>query len=172
MSTLEFTQQLSSLNPVLRDFTKKFTSDRDESLDLVQDTVMKALMHQKKFKKNTNLRGWLFTIMRNTFINNYRKLKRSRTTLDNTTTRYFLHVEDTHTFNMPEKKFEYQDIWNQVNTLRDELLTPFTMYVSGYKYNEISEHLSIPLGTVKNRIFNARQAIQKKLRGYSSYKMK
>ncbi len=166
MSTPEFTRQLTQLNPVLRAFTKKFTSDRDESLDLVQDTLVKALIHKNKFRENTNLKGWLFTIMRNTFINNYRKNQRSKTYTDSTENQFFLHAEDTYTFNKPEKSFEYQDMWNQVDALREELRTPFKMYTSGYKYHEIAEHLEIPLGTVKNRIFNARKEIQSRIAGY------
>jgi RNA polymerase sigma factor (sigma-70 family) len=166
MSTTEFTQQLTSLNPVLRSFTKKFTSDRDESLDLVQDTLMKAFTNRDKFRKDTNFKGWLFTIMRNTYINNYRKQQREKTSNDTTKNLYFLNVEDTHTFNKPETNFEYHDIWKNVNELREELLTPFKLHTSGYKYEEIAEHLEIPLGTVKNRIFQARKEIQKKLAGY------
>lgn len=166
MSTAEFTQQLTSLNPVLRSFTKKFTSDKDESLDLVQDTLMKAFTNRDKFRKDTNFKGWLFTIMRNTYINKYRKQQREKTSTDTTKNLYFLNVEDTHTFNKPETNFEYQDIWKNVNELRDELLTPFKLHTSGYKYEEIAAHLDIPLGTVKNRIFQARKEIQKKLAGY------
>lgn len=166
MSTIEFTQQISNLNPVLRAFTRRFTSDRDESLDLVQDTLLRALMYKDKFKEDTNLKGWLFTIMRNTFINKYRKDKRAKTSHDNTKELYFLNVEDTHTFNKPETNFEYHDIWRQVNELREEFLIPFKMHTSGYKYHEIAEHLKIPVGTVKNRIFHARKEIQKKLAGY------
>ena len=166
MSTTEFTQQLTGLNPVLRSFTKKFTSDRDESLDLVQDTLIKALTNKDKFKKDTNLKAWLFTIMRNTYINNYRKHKREKTSTDSTKNLYFLNVEDTHTFNKPERTFEYHDIWKNINELREELLTPFKLYTSGYKYEEIAKHIGIPIGTVKNRIFHARKEIQSKLAGY------
>ncbi len=128
--------------------------------------MLKALTYKDKFREDTNLKGWLFTIMRNTFINNYRKNQRAKTSHDDTKELYFLNVEDTHTFNSPESNFEYHDIWKHVNTLRDELLTPFKMHASGYKYHEISEHLNIPIGTVKNRIFHARKEIQQKLAGY------
>jgi len=154
MSTIEFSRQISSLHSVLRAFTRRFTSDRDESLDLVQDTMLKALTYKDKFREETNLKGWLFTIMRNTFINNYRKNKRAKTSLDSTKELFFLNVEDTHTFNRPASTFEYNDLWSHVN---------FKMYTSGFKYYEIAEHQKIPIGTVKNRIHKARKEIQKKM---------
>src|SRR5688572_28074143 len=99
MSTLELNHQISRLHTEMRAFTTRFTSDREESLDLVQDTILKALMHQDKFRENTNLKGWLFTIMRNTFINNYRKNHRAKVLRDHSKDLYFLNTEDTHTFN-------------------------------------------------------------------------
>jgi len=166
MSTIEFNHQLSSLHSVLRAFTRNFTSDRDEGLDLVQDTILKALTYKDKFQAETNLKAWLFTIMRNTFINNYRKNQRAKTSLDHTKELYFLNVEDTHTFNGPASAFEYKDIWSHVNSLHPELLIPFKMHTSGYKYHEIAEQQNIPIGTVKNRIHKARKEIQKKLTAY------
>lgn len=163
MKALEFTTQVASLRGTLRSFTRRFTSDREESLDLVQDTILKALTYRDKFTADTNLKGWLFTIMRNTFINNYRKARRERTSTDSTQELYFLNVEDTYTFNRPASNYEYEDIWKNVHEVRDELLIPFKMHLSGYKYHEIAEHLQIPIGTVKNRIFHARKEIQKKL---------
>lgn len=151
---------------MLRAFTRRFTSDHDESLDLVQDTILKALTYKDKFRENTNLRGWLFTIMRNTFINNYRKNKRAKTLHDPTRELYFLNVEDTHTFNKPLSNVEYHDVLTHVNSLREELYIPFNMHNAGYKYHEIAKHQNIPIGTVKNRIFHARKEIQKKLEGY------
>lgn len=166
MRTADLTQEIINLRPTLKLFTHRFTHDRDESLDLVQDTMMKALMYKDRFTENTNLKGWLFTIMRNTFINNYRKNQRNKTSHDTTKELYHLNVEDTHTFNSPQSNFEYKDIWKNVDELKEEFQIPFKMHVSGYKYNEISEHLNIPIGTVKNRIFHARKEIQKKLAGY------
>lgn len=166
MTALELTHQLSGLKPVLYTFTRRFTTNRDESLDLVQDTLLKALSYRDKFRENTNLKGWLFTIMRNTFINNYRKGKRAMTMLDNTKELYFLNTEDSHTFNKPDRTFEYNDILKHVNTLPQDLLRPFTLHTDGYKYHEIAKTLRIPIGTVKNRIFHARKEIQKRLTGY------
>ncbi len=166
MTALEFTHQLSGLRPTLYTFTRRFTSNRDESLDLVQDTLLKALSYRDKFRENTNLKGWLFTIMRNTFINNYRKEKRAMTSVDNTKELYFLNVEDKHTFNKPERTFEYNDILKHVNSIPQDLLEPFTLHTNGFKYHEIAESLTLPIGTVKNRIFHARKEIQKRLTGY------
>jgi RNA polymerase sigma factor (sigma-70 family) len=166
MTAIELTNEITSLRSTLKTFTRRFTNDREESSDLVQDTILKALLYKDKFTQDTNLKGWLFTIMRNTFINNYRKNQKARTSHDTTKELYYLNVEDTHTFNSPGSRYEYEDIWRNVNELKDELLIPFKMHTSGYKYHEIAEHLDLPIGTVKNRIFHARKEIQKKLTGY------
>ena len=160
------TSEIAELRTTLQSFTSRFTRDREESRDLVQDTMLKALMYKDKFMPDTNLKGWLFTIMRNTFINNYRKAQRSKTLHDNTKDLYFLNIEDPHTFTSPSHAYEYKDIWKKIDELKSEFQIPFKMYTSGYKYHEISQHLNIPIGTVKNRIFHARKEIQKKLAGY------
>lgn len=166
MTSSEFTTQIAGLQDTLKQFTYRFTKNMEESQDLVQDTLLRALTYKEKFRENTNLKGWLFTIMRNTFINNYRKAKIAKTTTDNTKDLYFLNVADTHTFNRPEKLMEFKEIWNNVNVVREELKIPFKMYSTGYKYHEIAEHLNIPIGTVKNRIYHARKEIQKKMIAY------
>jgi len=166
MTATEFSHEIAALRGTLQDFTRRFTSNREESHDLVQDTLLKALLYRDKFKDDTNLKGWLFTIMRNTFINNYRRLQRTRTTNDQTKDLYFLNVEEEHTFNRPQESMEFREIWRSMNKIKDELLKPFKMYTSGYKYHEIAEHLDIPIGTVKNRIFHARKEIQRNLQGY------
>ncbi len=166
MEIIEFTDQVAGLRSTLNSFTRRFTRNTEECHDLVQDTMLKALIYKEKFKEDTNLKGWLFTIMRNTFINNYRKTQRNRTLHDTTKDLYFLNVEDTHTFSSPSSSHEYNDLWKNIHELKEELLTPFKMYTSGYKYQEISEHLSLPIGTVKNRIFHARKEIQRKMAGY------
>lgn len=165
MTSSEFTKQIAGLRPTLQTFTYRFTNNREDSRDLVQDTIMKALLYKDKYRDDTNLKGWLFTIMRNTFINNYRKVQRERTSIDTTKDLYLLNVADSHTFNSPDASYEYKDVWNKIENVREELLIPFKMHTSGYKYNEIADHLNIPIGTVKNRIFNARKEIQQQLKG-------
>jgi RNA polymerase sigma factor (sigma-70 family) len=165
MMASEFTNQLVQARPNLRALTYRFTRDPEESSDLVQDTILKALMYKDKFRENRNLKGWLFTIMRNTFINKYRKNQHEAISRGQASEVGLLNAEDTHTFNGPGTSLEYHDVWGQVNTIREELLVPFKMHLSGYKYQEIAEHQNIPIGTVKNRIFHARKEIQKKLQG-------
>jgi len=166
MAAKDLTYQIAELRSTLQTFTRKFTHDRDESLDLVQDTILRALTYKDKFRENTNLKGWLFVIMRNTFVNNYRKNRRSRNFKDLAKDVYLISAEDQHTFNRPHETMEFKEIWSNVNNLKNELSMPFKMHSTGYKYHEIAEHLGIPIGTVKNRIFHARKEIQKKLQGY------
>lgn len=163
----ELTTQIAGMRPVLREFTWRFTKDREESLDLVQDTILKALAHKDKFRSGTNLKGWMFTIMRNTFINQYRRSKVTKTMRDTSDDLRALNVEDIHTFNRPAESVEFKEIWRGMNSVRDEFLIPFKMYITGYKYHEIAFHLGIPIGTVKNRIFQARKEVQKRLLGYN-----
>jgi RNA polymerase sigma factor (sigma-70 family) len=166
MKDVEFAHRIIKLRGDLRTFTYRFTNDREESRDLVQDTILKALMYTDKFRENTNLKGWLFTIMRNTFINNYRKRQRHHVIHEDSRELFFNSIQDDHTFNSPTSAYEYKDIWKHIDALREELLVPFKMHTSGYKYHEIAQHLNIPIGTVKNRIFNARKEIQAKLSGF------
>ena len=163
MTTSDLTMEIASLRPTLKSFTHRFTFDREESQDLVQDTLLKALTYRDKFRDNTNLKGWLFTIMRNTYINKYRKAIREKTYHDSTEELHFLNAEDHHTFNRPQERIEFHEIWTNIEALKDDLLVPFKMHTSGYKYEEIASQLKIPIGTVKNRIFHARKEIQKKL---------
>ncbi|HEY5749879.1 MAG TPA: RNA polymerase sigma factor [Chryseolinea sp.] len=163
------TSQIASSQGTLLALARRFSNNTEEREDLVQDTLLRALTHSSQFREGTNLKGWLFTIMRNTFINNYRKLKLAKT-LNDTTPLRFLNIQDEHTFNRPHENMEFLEIWRNVNDIKEELLGPFKMYTMGYKYEEIASHLHIPLGTVKSRIFQARKEIQKNLYGYKTLK--
>ena len=160
MVSRDFVGDVASLRPVLQGFSRHFTFDRDEALDLVQDTVLKALTYHDKYREDTNLKGWLYTIMRNIFINNYRRARRFRFSNDPAIERLLLGIPDEHTFNRPSDAVEFKEIWADIDNLRDDLRKPFKMHLTGYKYHEIAESLDIPIGTVKNRIFHARQEIR------------
>jgi RNA polymerase sigma factor (sigma-70 family) len=163
---MEFEHQLVQLRPLLYQFTRKFTSNRDESWDLVQDTMLKALVNKSKFKNDVNLKGWLYTIMRNTFINKYRKEIRLKISKGEKADFQYLSVEDTYTYHKPDSASQIKEVWEKIDSIKGDLVKPFKLFTSGYKYSEIAKHLRLPLGTVKSRIFQARQEIQKQLTGY------
>ena len=163
MDSKKFEDEIVALQSTLALFCKRFVTDEEESEDLIQETILKALTHRNKFKQNTNLNGWLYTIMRNTFINKYRQSQRARTFLDKTDDFYYLNVPDRHTTHNPESNFQYNELIDCINDIREVFLTPFKMHTEGYKYHEIADELNLPVGTVKNRIFHARKEIQKRL---------
>jgi RNA polymerase sigma-70 factor (ECF subfamily) len=165
----KLTSQIIGFRQTLLTLTRRFSNNTEERQDLVQDTLLKALMYGDKFREGTNLKGWLFTIMRNTFINNYRKSKLEKTLNDSAQSSRFLNIPEQHTFNRPHENMELQEIWSRVNDIKEEYLVPFKMHTMGYKYEEIATHLNIPVGTVKSRIFQARKDIQKNLHGYKRH---
>jgi RNA polymerase sigma-70 factor (ECF subfamily) len=144
-------------------FAMTLTANRDDAEDLVQDTTLKVLNSQDKYVDNINFKGWVLTIMRNIFINNYRKALRNQTVIDSTEELYQLNISQDSKLGSPEESMTIKEIIYIINSLPEELNIPFSMYLAGYKYNEISRKLAIPLGTVKSRIFFARRELQKSL---------
>lgn len=161
-----FESKLLSLQSNLLNFAYMLTSNRDDAYDLLQDTTIKALDNEDKYVDNTNFKGWVFTIMRNIFINNYRKVVRSATVVDTTEDLYLLNLPQESGFETPEDSYAAGEITDAINALSEDYREPFSMYVAGYKYNEISEKMNLPLGTVKSRIFFARKRLQALLKDY------
>lgn len=155
-----FQGKLLSLQSNLLNFAYMLTSNYDDAYDLLQDTTLKALDNEDKYVDNVNFKGWVFTIMRNIFINNYRKVVRSSTVVDKTEDLYHLNLPQDSGFQTPEGSFAAMEITKAINSFSDEYRVPFSMHVAGYKYNEIAEKMNLPLGTVKSRIFFALQKLQ------------
>ena len=151
-----------SLQSNLLNFAFMLTSNRDDAYDLLQDTTLKALDNEDKYAENTNFKGWVFTIMRNIFINNYRRSVRSATIVDTTDNLYHLNLSQDSTIESPEESYSATEISKAINEFSDEYRIPFSMHLQGYKYNEIAEHMNLPLGTVKSRIFFARKKLQER----------
>ena len=160
MTRKEFETKLMSLQGNLLNFAYMLTSDRDNAYDLLQDTMLKALDNESKYVENTNFKGWVFTIMRNIFINNYRRSVRTATVVDRTEGLYHLNLSQDSGIDSPEGTYGAGEITNAINSFADEYRVPFSMFVAGYKYNEIAEKMNLPLGTVKSRIFFARKKLQ------------
>ncbi len=166
MRTANFTQNLLGMQPELHRFALKLTADKEEADDLLQETSLKALDNEDKYTPDTNFKGWMYTIMRNIFINNYRKTVRDQTFVDQTENLYHLNLPQDSGFESTEGNYDLKEIRRIVNTLPKEYRIPFSMYVSGFKYREIAERLGLPIGTVKSRIFFTRQRLQKDLKDF------
>lgn len=161
-----FENKLLSLQSNLLNFAYLLTSNRDDAYDLLQDTTLKALDNEDKYVDNVNFKGWVFTIMRNIFINNYRKVVRSATVIDQTEDLYHLNLPQESGLETPEGSIAATEITAAINSFSDEYRVPFSMHVADYKYNEIADKMNLPLGTVKSRIFFARKRLQEMLKDY------
>jgi len=166
MTTEKFERDLVSVQDELLRYAYKLTMDRDEAYDLLQETSLKALDNQDKYTPDTNFKGWMYTIMRNIFINNYRKAVRDQTFVDHTDNLFHLSLPQDAGFASTESAYDTKEIRKVVNSLPREYRVPFAMHVSGFKYREIAVKLSLPLGTVKSRIFFTRQRLQAQLRDF------
>ncbi len=166
MTSAAFTTRLMNLQSNMLNFAFTLTANRDDAYDLLQDTILKVLDNREKYVDNTNFKGWVFTIMRNIFINNYRRVVRSATVIDRTEDLYHLNLPQDSGLESPEGAFGVNEISSAIDQLSDKYRVPFSMHVAGYKYNEIADHMQLPLGTVKSRIFFARQALQQRFADY------
>ena len=166
MATAKFQSNLMNLQANMLNFAYMLTSNRDDAYDLLQDTTLKALDNQDKFAEGTNFKGWVFTIMRNIFINNYRRGARQATIIDTTENLYLLNIAQESGMTTPEDTYGAGEINAAIGELAEEYRVPFSMHVAGYKYNEIADHMQLPLGTVKSRIFFARKQLQTRFADY------
>ena len=166
MGSSNFQTKLLGLQSNLLNFAYLLTSNRDDAYDLLQDTTLKALDNEDKYVDNVNFKGWVFTIMRNLFINNYRRQSRSAVFVDQSDDLYMLNISQDSGIESPEGAISAREITGALNAFADDLRVPFSMYLAGYKYAEIAEKMQLPLGTVKSRIFMARKRLQNRLRDY------
>ncbi|TCK83592.1 RNA polymerase sigma factor [Albibacterium bauzanense] len=166
MIDYEFESMVSKQAAALKVYALNFTRDEQDAEDLVQDTILKAITYHDKFQDGTNFKGWLYTIMKNTFINNYRKIVRTSGVVVKYEEISSSNLMYSSTVNRGENKFIMDDIKDALNKLSEEYYVPFIMYFEGYKYQEIADYLKIPIGTVKTRIRMARIMLKKHLRPY------
>lgn len=165
MSTIEFNETLTGMETNLLAFAINYTRNMEDAKDLTQETMLKALRYRNYYKPNTNFKAWIFTIMKNTFINQYRKKSRSNTIFDNSQDLYLL-TNSTENRDTPYNYIAAKEVNKKVAKLNDDYKIPFKMHYEGFKYKEIAEKLDIPLGTVKSRIFIARQKLMESMPEY------
>ena len=160
MSQMEFFTEFNRLTALLNSFAYNLTKNSEDAKDLYQETAFRAMTNRDKFNPGTNLKAWLFTIMKNIFINNYRKKMKANTIMDNTENLYYLNSGRTKVDNEAESDILIKELTVLINDLDDSTRVPFLMHYQGFKYQEIADHLSLPLGTVKSRIFFARKDLK------------
>jgi RNA polymerase sigma-70 factor (ECF subfamily) len=163
MSVLEFEELLVDNSDFLKPFAINLTRDNEAAKDLYQETLYKALANQEKYNAGTNIKAWLFTIMRNIFINNYRRTTKQKTVFDNSTNDFLLNNNQLTISNVAESNIEMKEIKKAIYNLPEIFKTPFSLYFDGYKYHEIAEALKEPLGTIKSRIHFARKLLKEQI---------
>ncbi len=167
MTAIEFNFAISKTSKMLKPFAMRLTKDYEDANDLLQDTLMKAFLNRDKYAEGTNLKAWLYTIMKNTFITNYQRSVKRNTFIDTTDNLHYINSSDSMVENNAYSSFAMEDIQKAVEKLDESCRVPFMMYFNGFKYHEIAIKLDIPMGTVKNRIHIARKELKDSLQMYA-----
>jgi RNA polymerase sigma factor (sigma-70 family) len=166
MAAIEFNQMLVSNAEFLRPFAITLTKDHEQAKDLFQETLYKALANSEKYRVGTNIKAWLYTIMRNIFINNYRRKSKQQTIFDATPNDYLINLNQGAVANEAITNINLKEIQSAIFQLPDIFRNPFLLYYDGFKYNEIADMLGEPLGTIKSRIHFARKLLKEHLQRY------
>ncbi|MBK6901457.1 MAG: RNA polymerase sigma factor [Saprospirales bacterium] len=168
MSNLEFNTQFKNLSSMLQAFAYNLTKNTEDAKDLFQETAYRAMTNRDKFHPGTNLKAWLFTIMKNIFINNYRKKVKANTIMDSTENLFYINSGATTISNAGDSNIMVKELTQMVDGLEESIRIPFMMHYQGFKYQEIADHFDLPLGTVKSRIFFARKELKELVKNATS----
>ena len=167
MNNITFKKDLLGVQDDLLRFAYKLTSDREEANDLLQETSLKALDNEEKYTPDTNFKGWIYTIMRNIFVNNYRRTVREMNLIDDTYSinqQSLIEDEEGDRF---EFAYDMKQLYRVIHSIPEDMKVPFQMFVAGFKYREIAEKLGLPMGTVKSRLFFIRKRLKEELKDFS-----
>jgi len=160
MASLEFDQMLLNNTEFLKPFAITLTRDQEQAKDLIQETLYRAWANREKYNVGTNIKAWLYTIMRNIFINNYRRIAKQQTIFDNTPNEFLINNNQGAVSNDAISKMNLKEVEAAIHHLPEIFRNPFVLYFDGYKYNEIADMLHEPLGTIKSRIHFARKLLK------------
>ena len=160
MSNLEFNAQFNQLSSLLHAFAYNLTKNQEDAKDLFQETAYRAMTNREKFRPGTNFKAWLFTIMKNIFINNYRKKVKANTIMDSTDNLFYINSGATTIGNDGDSNIMMKELTGMIDGLDESIRIPFLMHYQGFKYQEIADYFDLPLGTVKSRIFFARKELK------------
>lgn len=167
MEKKDFTQGILAMEQDLHRFAYKLTTNRDSANDLVQDCVLQALDNREKFTHSTNLKGWMYTIMRNIFINNYRRASREMNIIDDDYSILQQSLIEDGEADRFDMAYDLKLLYRVIHAIPDDMKVPFQMFVAGFKYREIAEKLGVPMGTVKSRLFFIRKRLKEELKDFS-----
>ncbi len=162
MQNFQFVQQFDATSKILKNFALKLTRDKSAADDLFQETALKAFRNREKYKEGTNFKAWATTIMKNLFINQYRKHKKRNEIQDTTKEDYYLNQSKEAIWNEGEVNMNLEEIWKMIDSLEESYRTPFLMAYNGYKYDEIQKTMNLPLGTIKSKIHLARKMLKRR----------
>lgn len=172
MSTIEFDSKFDFLTTSLNSFAYNLTKNQEDAKDLYQETAFRAMTNREKFRPGTNFKAWTFTIMKNIFINNYRKKVKRNTIIDTTDNQFFLNSGNKTVDNDAGRNILMDELKKMIDDLDSSIKDPFILHYTGFKYQEIADKLALPLGTVKSRIFFARKALKAKIKShYGDYEL-
>ena len=160
MPAVEFNQMMIQNADFLKPFAVTLTKDQETAKDLLQETMYRALANKEKYSVGTNVKAWLYTIMRNIFINNYRRKVKQNTIFDNSPNDFLLDYQQSAITNEAESNIRVKEIHAAIYALPEIFKQPFMLYFEGYKYHEIADMLHEPLGTIKSRIHFARRLLK------------
>ena len=166
MGAMEFNQMLVNNAEFLKPFAITLTRDTEVAKDLFQETLYRALANKDKYNVGTNIKAWLYTIMRNIFINNYRRKVKQNTILDTSANDFLLDYQQVNQASTAEGNLHLKDIMEAVHHLPEIFKNPFLLYFDGFRYHEIARILKEPLGTIKSRIHFARKLLKSQIQRY------
>jgi len=155
-------------------FAYRLTLDSDDAKDLLQDTYLKAYRFIDSFQQGTNAKAWLFRILKNSFINDYRKKSKEPSKVDYQEVESYYNSEDVDRQITPDLRVEAlkdmigDEISNALNSLDVDFRTVIILCdLEGFKYEEMAKILDIPIGTVRSRLHRARNLLKEKLSEYA-----
>lgn len=157
MTAADFDNLVVKHADFLKPYAVSLTKDHEDAKDLYQETMMRALLNKDKYQFGTNLKAWMYTIMRNIFINNYRRSKKMITVAADSSAA--ISTPASTTYNYGWNNVRLAEIKKAIDELPDIFRLSFELHYTGYKYQEIAELLHEPLGTVKSRIHFARKQL-------------
>ena len=159
----DFYKQLIGLEQSLLKYASHLRLNNSDAKDLVQETYLKAILSRDKFVNTGYLKAWAITIMKNTFINNYRHNLMYNNYHDRTDESFFTNRIKASGSDDPDSIYTVREINKSIEQLRDKFRVPFKMYIEGYRYREIANAFNLRIGTVKSRIFLARKILMNQL---------